>query len=305
MTTDELAEIIWRETYRHDTLLSWSEIRPGTMHHKRVKAAALAALSSSQDIGVERAALDAADYLIERLRLCHGGKAVRDLEEANMAYDVARAAAASPPIQYAIIHAPADSMDVQPITMPPEIAAVVDRSLAKLPPAQPVDEGLINRLSQMADDLESEETELSWLAGLKHPRSATRLAIAADLRAILAARTPAMPQPVDGEVERIVKKLAEAVLGYQRRMGLNEEEAAEDAGGMAEEFEPIVRAILASRGDLFARNANKSGAYVKGLEDARQIVEAMGDIGTWGAIKGELHRELCALIQSSQGGDGK
>jgi len=37
---DEIARIIWRDTYRHDTLLEWNEIKRGTMHWKRVMAAA-------------------------------------------------------------------------------------------------------------------------------------------------------------------------------------------------------------------------------------------------------------------------
>ncbi len=40
---EELCLAIWRNTYRHDTLLEWSEIKPGTMHHQRVVAAAKAA----------------------------------------------------------------------------------------------------------------------------------------------------------------------------------------------------------------------------------------------------------------------
>lgn len=37
---EELCLAIWRNTYRHDTLLEWSEIKSGTLHHKRVVAAA-------------------------------------------------------------------------------------------------------------------------------------------------------------------------------------------------------------------------------------------------------------------------
>lgn len=37
---EELCRAIWRNTYRHDTLLEWDEIRPGSLHHQRVVAAA-------------------------------------------------------------------------------------------------------------------------------------------------------------------------------------------------------------------------------------------------------------------------
>lgn len=37
---DEVAKTIWRDTYRHDTLLEWHEIKRNTMHWKRVMAAA-------------------------------------------------------------------------------------------------------------------------------------------------------------------------------------------------------------------------------------------------------------------------
>lgn len=40
VTLDEIARAIWRDTYRHDTLLEWNEIKRGTMHYKRVMAAA-------------------------------------------------------------------------------------------------------------------------------------------------------------------------------------------------------------------------------------------------------------------------
>lgn len=40
VTLDEIAKIIWRDTYRHDTLLEWHEIKRNTMHWKRVMAAA-------------------------------------------------------------------------------------------------------------------------------------------------------------------------------------------------------------------------------------------------------------------------
>lgn len=42
---DLVAAAIWRETYRHDTLLNWHEVKRGTMHHKRVMAAARAVLA--------------------------------------------------------------------------------------------------------------------------------------------------------------------------------------------------------------------------------------------------------------------
>lgn len=37
---NEIAKAIWRDTYRHDTLLEWHEIKRNTMHWKRVMAAA-------------------------------------------------------------------------------------------------------------------------------------------------------------------------------------------------------------------------------------------------------------------------
>lgn len=37
---EAIAQAIWSKTYLHDTLLLWSEIKPGTMHHKRVMEAA-------------------------------------------------------------------------------------------------------------------------------------------------------------------------------------------------------------------------------------------------------------------------
>ena len=40
VTLDEIAKVIWRDTYRHDTLLEWHEIKRNTMHWKRVMAAA-------------------------------------------------------------------------------------------------------------------------------------------------------------------------------------------------------------------------------------------------------------------------
>lgn len=60
MTHDEkreaVARAIWRETYRHDTLMEWHEIKKGTMHHKRVLAAADAILAlppATSDIGAD------------------------------------------------------------------------------------------------------------------------------------------------------------------------------------------------------------------------------------------------------------
>jgi len=50
-TTDDdalveaMAAKIWRETYRHDTLLEWHELRRGQMHHKRTITAARAAFA--------------------------------------------------------------------------------------------------------------------------------------------------------------------------------------------------------------------------------------------------------------------
>lgn len=38
---------IWRETYRHDTLLEWRELKRGQMHQRRVMAAARAALQAA------------------------------------------------------------------------------------------------------------------------------------------------------------------------------------------------------------------------------------------------------------------
>lgn len=37
---DRIAQAIWSKTYLHDTLLPWCDIKPGTMHHKRVMEAA-------------------------------------------------------------------------------------------------------------------------------------------------------------------------------------------------------------------------------------------------------------------------
>lgn len=44
---EQVALAIWRETYRHDTLLEWHELRKGQEHHKRVLAAAKAAVALS------------------------------------------------------------------------------------------------------------------------------------------------------------------------------------------------------------------------------------------------------------------
>lgn len=40
VSLDEIAKAIWRDTYRHDTLLEWHEIKRNGMHWKRVMAAA-------------------------------------------------------------------------------------------------------------------------------------------------------------------------------------------------------------------------------------------------------------------------
>lgn len=37
---DDIAKIIWQDTYRHDTGLDWHKIKRGTARHKRVMAAA-------------------------------------------------------------------------------------------------------------------------------------------------------------------------------------------------------------------------------------------------------------------------
>lgn len=37
---DDIAKIIWQDTYRHDTGLEWHKIKRGTARHKRVMAAA-------------------------------------------------------------------------------------------------------------------------------------------------------------------------------------------------------------------------------------------------------------------------
>lgn len=42
-----VAKAIWHETYRHDTLMEWSEIGRGTLHHKRTMAAARAAMTAN------------------------------------------------------------------------------------------------------------------------------------------------------------------------------------------------------------------------------------------------------------------
>lgn len=36
----DVARVIWRETYRHDTLLEFHEIKKGTHHYERTMAAA-------------------------------------------------------------------------------------------------------------------------------------------------------------------------------------------------------------------------------------------------------------------------
>jgi len=41
---EKVARTIWHRTYVHDTLLTWSELKPGQMHHKRVMEAAKAAV---------------------------------------------------------------------------------------------------------------------------------------------------------------------------------------------------------------------------------------------------------------------
>lgn len=40
VSLDEVAKTIWRDTYRHDTLMEWHEIKRNSMHWKRVMAAA-------------------------------------------------------------------------------------------------------------------------------------------------------------------------------------------------------------------------------------------------------------------------
>ena len=40
---EELCEAIWRHTYRHGTLLEWSDVKPDTVYYKRVVEAANAA----------------------------------------------------------------------------------------------------------------------------------------------------------------------------------------------------------------------------------------------------------------------
>lgn len=35
----ELCRAIWNDTYLHDALLTWHEIKPGTLHHRRVMQA--------------------------------------------------------------------------------------------------------------------------------------------------------------------------------------------------------------------------------------------------------------------------
>ena len=49
MTIHEaLCRAIWNNTYKHDTLLEWHEIKRGTLHHERVVAAAKAAYAAMQ-----------------------------------------------------------------------------------------------------------------------------------------------------------------------------------------------------------------------------------------------------------------
>lgn len=49
---ERAAQAIWSKTYLHDTLLPWSEIKPGTMHHRRVIEAAADALSLPAEVSV-------------------------------------------------------------------------------------------------------------------------------------------------------------------------------------------------------------------------------------------------------------
>jgi hypothetical protein len=44
-----VAASIWRETYRHDTLVDWHELRLRTMYWKRTMAAARAAIAAIGD----------------------------------------------------------------------------------------------------------------------------------------------------------------------------------------------------------------------------------------------------------------
>jgi hypothetical protein len=47
MTIHEtLCRAIWNNTYKHDTLMEWQEIKPGSLHHQRVVAAAKAAYTA-------------------------------------------------------------------------------------------------------------------------------------------------------------------------------------------------------------------------------------------------------------------
>ena len=46
---EDVAALIWRDTYRHDTLLNWTEIKRGMLHHKRVIAAAKAVVAHLQE----------------------------------------------------------------------------------------------------------------------------------------------------------------------------------------------------------------------------------------------------------------
>ncbi len=40
ITLDKIAETIWRDTYRHDTLLEWQDVKRNTKYWRRVMAAA-------------------------------------------------------------------------------------------------------------------------------------------------------------------------------------------------------------------------------------------------------------------------
>ncbi len=53
---EAVARAIWRETYRHDTLMEWHAIKKGTMHHKRVVAAAHAAIAAMRQPTVDMCA---------------------------------------------------------------------------------------------------------------------------------------------------------------------------------------------------------------------------------------------------------
>lgn len=76
-TEEEIvARAIWRETYRHDTLLEWDEIKPGTLHHDRVLKAAQSVVSALDTHRIERAgeverAVDAAAKAFEGKNIGH------------------------------------------------------------------------------------------------------------------------------------------------------------------------------------------------------------------------------------------